>query len=307
MKKVFLILFCVSCAGLSFFTHVHIFSPIPKKIHYVWFGGPEPLVVRNRIASWKKLMPAYEIKRWDETNCDVTVNDFVKKAYQSKNWRFVSDWCRLVALYQEGGIYLDTDMVLNKSLEPLLIKSLVLAKEKEDSISAGIFAVQKKSPFIKHLMSIYAEFKNLPLEYAPFFWTWAFKEYQNNNKDYIVYPENKLMLDFGGGENVAYHLYANAKSDTNNFTRWYRTFQEKFLKNNAYYLYLDNNLVQYVILLKNKRFYFVKYQDDNHYYHTETQNKGRAFLKSVPFGEVLELKYDDGRFERYICVNKRCW
>lgn len=71
-------------------------------------------------------MPDYEIKKWDETNCNVNVYPFLKDAYAKKEWRFVSDWCRLVALKKEGGIYLDTDIYLNRLLTPLLTKDLIL-------------------------------------------------------------------------------------------------------------------------------------------------------------------------------------
>ena len=93
---------------------------IPKVIHYCWFGNnPLPFEVKKCIDSWKKICPDYEIKRWDETNFDVYQNDFIKSAYESKAWAFVSDYARLKIVYDEGGIYLDTDVELKKSLDEL--------------------------------------------------------------------------------------------------------------------------------------------------------------------------------------------
>ncbi|MTV77975.1 exopolysaccharide biosynthesis protein, partial [Streptococcus pneumoniae] len=85
---------------------------IPKKIHYCWFGG-KPLSnnVKRCIASWKKFCPDYEIIEWTEKNfCIENQNQFVQDAYRDKAWAFVSDYARLKIIYENGGIYLDTDV-----------------------------------------------------------------------------------------------------------------------------------------------------------------------------------------------------
>ena len=57
---------------------------IPKIIHYCWFGGKEkPEVVKNCIDSWKRLMPDYEIKEWNENNFDINYNEYTKKSYET--------------------------------------------------------------------------------------------------------------------------------------------------------------------------------------------------------------------------------
>ena len=89
---------------------------IPKKIHYCWFSGNKmPKEFEAYIASWKKNCPDYEIIRWDETNYDVSRNTYMKDAYKEKRWGFVPDYARFDIIYQEGGIYLDTDVELVKS------------------------------------------------------------------------------------------------------------------------------------------------------------------------------------------------
>ena len=94
---------------------------IPKVIHYCWFGGkPLPTEVKKCIKSWKKKCPDYEIKRWDESNFDVYQHPFVKTAYEANAWAFVSDYARLKIVYENGGIYLDTDVELLKNLDFLL-------------------------------------------------------------------------------------------------------------------------------------------------------------------------------------------
>ncbi len=95
---------------------------IPKKIHYCWFGGKEkPEDVKRYIASWKKYCPDYEIKEWNESNFDIHENDYCREAYEAKKWAFLTDYVRLKALYEEGGFYMDTDVEVVKSLDPLRV------------------------------------------------------------------------------------------------------------------------------------------------------------------------------------------
>jgi len=94
---------------------------IPKVIHYCWFGGnPLPADVQRCIESWKKYCPDYEIRRWDESNFDCTQNLYARQALKAKKWAFASDYARLKIVYDEGGIYLDTDVELLRPLDDLL-------------------------------------------------------------------------------------------------------------------------------------------------------------------------------------------
>jgi mannosyltransferase OCH1-like enzyme len=84
---------------------------IPKIIHYCWFGSnPKSLFIENCIASWIKYLPEYEIRCWSENDFDLDSVPFVKQAYQINKWAFVADYVRFIALYREGGIYMDTDV-----------------------------------------------------------------------------------------------------------------------------------------------------------------------------------------------------
>ena len=109
---------------------------IPKKIHYCWFGKNSlPKSVEKCINSWKKFCPDYEIIRWDEDNFDVSDNLYAKQALENKKYAFVSDYARLNILYDNGGIYLDTDVELIKSLDDLLTYSGYMGFEKGKFIS----------------------------------------------------------------------------------------------------------------------------------------------------------------------------
>ena len=96
-------------------------SDIPHVIHYCWFGG-NPLGKKELacIDSWKKYLPGYEIKRWDETNFDVRCCDYVSEAYDAGMWAFVSDYARFKILYKNGGLYFDTDVEAIRSIEDIL-------------------------------------------------------------------------------------------------------------------------------------------------------------------------------------------
>lgn len=128
---------------------------IPKIIHYCWFGG-KPLSDTNLkcIESWKKFNPDFEIKKWDETNYELKI-DFVKEAYSYRKFAFVSDYCRLELLYNYGGIYLDTDMILLKPLSPLIVEDLFLGFEPNYYVSAGIIGSKPKNKNILDWMYYY--------------------------------------------------------------------------------------------------------------------------------------------------------
>lgn len=131
---------------------------IPKIIHYCWFGGNEkPKSVIKMINSWKKHCPDYEIKEWNESNFDININQYCKEAYQSGKWAFVSDVARLYALYTEGGIYLDTDVEVVKSLDSLLNNDTFMGFEGTQLVATSCIGASKKHPFIDLFLNSYSE------------------------------------------------------------------------------------------------------------------------------------------------------
>ena len=91
---------------------------IPKKIHYCWLGGePLPGNLLQCLSSWRNVLNDYEIIKWDAQSFDVDSVSFVKEACSVKKWAFASDYIRLHALYEEGGIYLDTDVYVRKRFD----------------------------------------------------------------------------------------------------------------------------------------------------------------------------------------------
>ena len=132
-----------------------------KIIHYCWFGPkPIPKLAKKCIASWQKFLPDYEIKLWSEDNVNLNECDFIKEAYEQKKWAFVADYVRTKALYEYGGIYMDTDMELTKSVEDLLTEDFVIGVEDSGFIAAGLIIVKNKhNKYIKKMLDFYKKQK----------------------------------------------------------------------------------------------------------------------------------------------------
>lgn len=129
---------------------------IPKRIHYVWFGGNElPDDAKACIDSWRKHCPDYEIIRWDESNFDIRVNRYVREAYESKKWAFVSDYARLWALVNHGGVYMDTDVELIGPIDFALRHQAFSGFESNCSIPTGIMACEQGFPLFSELLHDY--------------------------------------------------------------------------------------------------------------------------------------------------------
>ena len=113
---------------------------IPKVIHYCWFGhNPKPEQALSCIASWKEKCPDYQIIEWNEDNYDISSAPlYVRQAYQEKKWAFVTDYVRLQVVFENGGIYLDTDVELKKSLNALLGYRAYFGFEDATYINTGL-------------------------------------------------------------------------------------------------------------------------------------------------------------------------
>lgn len=131
-----------------------------KIIHYCWFG-PRQLskLAKKCMATWKKFLPDYEIKLWNENNFDFNQNPFVKQAYENKKWAFVSDYARLKALSEYGGIYLDTDMEIIKDISDVLNDECFLGVEDSGLINAAV--IGSKKPHNKFIDTLISNYNNL--------------------------------------------------------------------------------------------------------------------------------------------------
>lgn len=135
---------------------------IPKVIHYCWFGkNPLPERYKEWMKSWKKYCPDYEIMEWNESNYDFTKNKYMKQAYDAKKWGFVPDYARLDIIYEHGGIYLDTDVELIRSLDDLLYQEGFCGFQDDLRVGFGLgFGAIKSLNIIRELRDTY--------DYIPF-------------------------------------------------------------------------------------------------------------------------------------------
>lgn len=110
---------------------------IPKVVHYCWFGGnPLPKSAQKCIASWRKYLPDYEIKEWNESNFDVNIIPYTAEAYKAKKYAFVSDYARFWILYKYGGLYFDTDVEVIKNMDDIIAKGPFMGCENEAKAGA---------------------------------------------------------------------------------------------------------------------------------------------------------------------------
>lgn len=198
---------------------------IPKTLHYCWFGNnPKPQIFQDCIKSWRYYCPDFEIKEWNENNTGQFSNSFYENALRKKKYAFVADYIRAKVLFEQGGIYLDTDMMLLKPIDSLLQYNFFIGKEISDRVNFAIFGAKKGHRFLKQMLDFYAtaEFNT----FSPPVITHTFSPLINERtieQDEIIfmpsyfYPltfENRLdnYSEFIKPESYAVHLWDNSWS-----------------------------------------------------------------------------------------------
>ncbi len=141
---------------------------IPKKIHYCWFGrGKKSEIIEKCIESWKKYCPDWEIIEWNEDNFDVDFCPYSKKAYHNRKYAFLSDVARLKIIYDNGGVYMDTDVELLHPIDELLehdawfgyMRSTHADKTTFIEVNTGSgFGAVRHNDFVKKLLDQYLSF-----------------------------------------------------------------------------------------------------------------------------------------------------
>lgn len=228
---------------------------IPKTIHYCWFGdNPMPKHFQDNIDTWQRCCPDYEIVRWDESNYDITKNRYMKQAYEEKKWGFVPDYARLDIINQHGGIYLDTDVKLLRSLDDLLIFNMFCGFENNSYVAFGLgFGACKNHRILKTMLNEYnqMEFRRgdgtLNLTASPKYQTRTLEKYGLKRNGHIqIYDEFVVLSseyfapinEYGFGNptknSFSIHQYA---------ATWFNSEQQKgrerFIEN---YRYIMNRL-----------------------------------------------------------------
>lgn len=135
-------------------------TQIPQIIHYCWFGKKKKSALAQRcIASWRKVLEGYKIIEWNEKNFSIKKAPlYVREAYKIGKYAFVADYVRLYALYNFGGVYMDTDVEVLKSFNNFLQYKAFIGYEDNRSqicIGTGIIGSIKGNEILKEWMSYY--------------------------------------------------------------------------------------------------------------------------------------------------------
>lgn len=131
-------------------------TPLPKIIHYCWFGQKRlPDSALRCMDSWKRFAPDFTLQRWDETNFDVNALAYTAEAYNAGKFAFVSDVARLHALTVHGGLYLDTDVELLRSPEPLVTRGATIGFESSGLLSTAVISAEKGNQLLAELLATY--------------------------------------------------------------------------------------------------------------------------------------------------------
>ncbi len=177
---------------------------IPKKIHLIWLGDQSKFSFD--LNSLKRFAPNYEVKLWTEKDFDwdeLLKIPYIKKSYDTKSWAFLSDYLRAKILYEEGGVYLDSDMKVLKFMEGLFSgKKLVLSFENTATLSMGFVASEPGHKFFRDLIAIYDSYKSGKMIMGNVIWDHVAKrnlgikingKYQEWD-DFIVYEFRRISL-----------------------------------------------------------------------------------------------------------------
>lgn len=193
-----------------------------KYIHYCWFGDkPLPKLAKQCIESWKKYLPDYEIKCWNEENCDLNECVFVKEAYENKKWAFVADYIRTKVMYDYGGIYFDTDMEITKPIDDLIKKEeSFLGVEDSHMIACGVWYEPRKNGY-------------LPKKMLDYYRSQTFFNIDNMYKISIPRIISSILVDFDSSDLNVQHL-------KHNITIYPREYFYPLSYNHQYNVFTDN-------------------------------------------------------------------
>ena len=131
---------------------------IPKVIHYCWFGrGEMPKLMKKCVKSWDKFCPGWKVVLWNEDTFDVNSTIWTKQAYEAKKYAFVTDYVRLKALYEQGGVYMDADVELVQPIDRFLEHEAFSGFESADTAPTGIIAAEAGQQVIKGWLDYYTD------------------------------------------------------------------------------------------------------------------------------------------------------
>jgi hypothetical protein len=173
---------------------------IPKTIHYCWFSGESyPQLIKDCLHSWEEILSGYSIKKWDTTNTKFDI-PFAQRAFKEKKWAFLTDYIRMKILFEEGGIFLDTDVLMIKPFDDLLTYQSFWNFADNGMVEPVVIGAQKGNLLVRQCMKVYENidekelasytFVEIPKVITPIFIGAGFKP---NNQTQII--ESDIVLN----------------------------------------------------------------------------------------------------------------
>ena len=129
---------------------------IPKIIHLCWLSGdPFPPEIQKCLDSWKEHLGDYEVWLWDSKRFDVNSSTWTRQAFENKKYAFAADYIRFYVLYNYGGIYLDSDVLVYKNFDELLSLPYFIGHDQIGGFEAAVIGAEKGCRWIKDVLDYY--------------------------------------------------------------------------------------------------------------------------------------------------------
>lgn len=217
-------------------------NEIPRQVHYCWYGRKPLTGIVKRCVKTFKIVGGGGIYEWNETNCPFDETQYVIEAARNHGYAYLSDYYRLKALYEQGGVYLDTDIEVRKPFADMFFKAdLVLGYMFDDMVSTACIMAKPGHPFIKRLLDKYETMAFSPdyannhlmtetlLEAYP-----GFKlngKYCEFDKNCFIYPKEWFEAPIlrGEGGYAVHHFTGFWKRQSNPARRLARTLLKQVL------------------------------------------------------------------------------
>lgn len=211
---------------------------IPKTIHYCWYGrGAKSPVIEMCIKSWREFCPDYKIIEWNEDNSPMYI-PWVRDAYKHRKFAFVADYMRFYILYNHGGIYMDTDMLLINSLDSFLKDSLFLGREDAYNANMAIIGAESGCCFCEQCLEYYNntsfDVVHLPIItrfITPQLFKYGFVEIDKNqilSNGLVVYKSDYFYPIHYTQEFMLENVMDYAKPDTYGIHLWNKSWTDEF-------------------------------------------------------------------------------
>jgi len=116
-----------------------------------------PKSMNERLARWMHRHPNWQLRRWSIADVDFSNCLYAASAHRQQLWAYCSDYVRLRALYEQGGIYLDTDVELLRCLDPLADGALHIGYMHNCALGTAVLVSPPGHPVIGKLLAFYEQ------------------------------------------------------------------------------------------------------------------------------------------------------